>query len=492
MNSLDLLNIYYNFIFNYNEISYNRAYEDFHTTECLKKWLQSFNINLSFFNQVDNENWQMFKRAKSLKNADFLFKTDYDQEYKSFYQKEIRKYQVAFLPGIGDELSKKIIDRNYALKYQNDSIRVFCIDKLVKNNDFSFYGPFQLFLNALFQIDNWPGIFVFKEHLWNFIPVKDENDIQNVFKRIENHTIFDDFNFNHNDGYFVQLSDLHLGTKKTNEGVEVLNESLDELYQHLHSQHQIKYLITGDLMNSPNRKNMYLASQFMNRLKKQYHGDVTFVLGNHDVIVHGLNIFKKQKAKVVAYLLGENIKVLEQEKIIIIKIDSTSEGNLARGKVGKIKLDEIEEELASIENLDQYTLIAMMHHHLIPIKKDDFLKIKWNEKLFMGKLMDSSKALVDAKEVIEWLDGHGVDYVFHGHKHIPYVGLLNSMYIIAGGSSCGGGAKESKSRYLSYNVLKYDYSINRFKYCFIFYDDLTKQERHRVKVNFLGGNYETS
>ena len=133
-----------------------------------------------------------------------------------------------------------------------------------------------------------------------------------------------------------------------------------------------------------------------------------------------------------------------------------------------------------------------MHHHLIPIKKDDFLKIKWNEKLFMGKLMDSSKALVDAKEVIEWLDGHGVDYVFHGHKHIPYVGLLNSMYIIAGGSSCGGGAKESKSRYLSYNVLKYDYSINRFKYCFIFYDDLTKQERHRVKVNFLGGNYETS
>ena len=59
----------------------------------------------------------------------------------------------------------------------------------------------------------------------------------------------------------------------------------------------LNFLITGDLMNSPNRKNMYAASHFMNRLKRKYHSDVTFVLGNHDVIVYGLNIFKKTKDK---------------------------------------------------------------------------------------------------------------------------------------------------------------------------------------------------
>ena len=81
--------------------------------------------------------------------------------------------------------------------------------------------------------------------------------------------------------------------------------------------HQLKFLITGDLMNSPNRKNMYAASHFMNRLKRKYHSDVTFVLGNHDVIVYGLNLLKKQKTKVVAYLLGENIKVYPDVKMIV-------------------------------------------------------------------------------------------------------------------------------------------------------------------------------
>ena len=104
-------------------------------------------------------------------------------------------------------------------------------------------------------------------------------------------------------------------------------------------------------MDSPNRKNMYIANDFMNNLKKIYKADVTFILGNHDVIVHGFNFARRQKSKVVAYLLGENIKVLEKEKMIFIKMDTTSAGNLARGMVGKRQLDEIDDELMAIENL---------------------------------------------------------------------------------------------------------------------------------------------
>ena len=51
------------------------------------------------------------------------------------------------------------------------------------------------------------------------------------------------------------------------------------------------------------------------------------------MIVHGFNMARNQKSKVIAYLLGESIKVLEKEKLILIKMDTTSEGNLARGKV---------------------------------------------------------------------------------------------------------------------------------------------------------------
>ena len=76
---------------------------------------------------------------------------------------------------------------------------------------------------------------------------------------------------------------------------------------------------------------------------------------------------------------------------------------------------------------------------------------------------------------------------FHGHKHIPCVVKKGNTYIMAGGSSCGGGTRERKSSYLSYNLLKYNRKDQAFKYCFVFYDDLTKQERHRVKIKIIYG-----
>ncbi|WRK55420.1 hypothetical protein SD457_11855 [Coprobacillaceae bacterium CR2/5/TPMF4] len=82
----------------------------------------------------------------------------------------------------------------------------------------------------------------------------------------------------------------------------------------LKSYYQLKFLITGDLMNSPNRKNMYEVDDFMKMLKNKYKSDVSFILGNHDVIVHGLNIFKRQKSKVIAFYLVKKLKYLKMKK----------------------------------------------------------------------------------------------------------------------------------------------------------------------------------
>ena len=46
-----------------------------------------------------------------------------------------------------------------------------------------------------------------------------------------------------------------------------LYNSLDYIVPLLKSKEKLKVLITGDLMESPNRKNMYLANDFMNRIK---------------------------------------------------------------------------------------------------------------------------------------------------------------------------------------------------------------------------------
>ena len=53
--------------------------------------------------------------------------------------------------------------------------------------------------------------------------------------------------------------------------------------------------------------------------------------------------------------------------------------------------------------------------------------------------------------------------------------------------------QRKKKQYLSYNLLKYNRKDQAFKYCFVFYDDLTKQERHRVKIKlFLEEKNEVS
>lgn len=479
MNEYDLMNLYFNFIFKDGNKSFRDVYASYEQLGEFKNWLTKQNIKFPFVHQIQKNECELLFRSKNFETYDTAFKTSYAHDFHKYIAKEKEKYQVILLSGIDQQFLE-----NFDNSYNHDLMRVFCIKKALKE-DISLYGPFHLFLNALYQIDRWPGVFIFKGEQSVFYPVKNIEEVKECFRLIETNKIFEKKCQTNEDQYFIQLSDLHLGTKKTDNGLIVLQDSLDELYHMLPHDHQLKFLITGDLMNSPNRKNMYAASHFMNRLKRKYHSDVTFVLGNHDVIVYGLNLLKKQKTKVVAYLLGENIKVYPDVKMIVIKIDSTSQGNLARGMVGKRLLQEIEDELLSINHLEDYTLIAMMHHHLMPLRKDDFLKIKWNEKLFMGKIADSTKALVDAQDVMYWLEKHHVRYIFHGHKHIPCVVKKGNTYIMAGGSSCGGGTRERKSSYLSYNLLKYNRKDQAFKYCFVFYDDLTKQERHRVKIKLF-------
>lgn len=479
MNEYDLMNLYFNFIFKDGNKSFRYVYASYEQLVEFKNWLTKQNIKFPFVHQIQKNECELLFRSKNFETYDTAFKTSYAHDFHKYIAKEKEKYQVILLLGIDQQFFE-----NFDNSYNHDLMRVFRIKKALKE-DISLYGPFHLFLNALYQIDRWPGVFIFKGEQSVFYPVKNIEEVKECFRLIETNKIFEKKCQTNEDQYFIQLSDLHLGTKKTDNGLIVLQDSLDELYHMLPHDHQLKFLITGDLMNSPNRKNMYEASNFMKLLKNKYSGDVSFILGNHDVIVNGFNIFKRQKSKVIAFLLNESIKVFEKEKIILIKIDSTVEGNLARGKIGKKQLDNIDEELASIKNLKDYTMVAMLHHHLFPITRDEFLKQKWREKMFVGKIMDSSKALVDSQDLIEWFRKHQIQYVLHGHKHLPFFTNHDGMYVIAAGSSCGSGAKESDSRYLSYNVLKYDHRYKRFKYCFIIYDDMTLQDRQRIIVNIF-------
>lgn len=487
MNEYDLINCYLNLIFDTNFTYFSRILDGYRGLCQFRKWMRKRNINLNAIENIGYDAFNAICKAKNREQIIDQIDPKYLEELFEYIDIQRNKYQIVVLSSFdySDTINIYLTSPQIVKDLSNDQVNVINCHSLLKKDDLSFYGPYKHFVNALYQIDRWPGLLVFKGDDWSFTPVYTIKDIQDIMFKIEHGTIFSSKYLSPYDSYFVQLSDLHLGNKKKNKGCLALEKSLDETCKQLRSYYSLKFLITGDLMNSPNRKNMYEASNFMKLLKNKYSGDVSFILGNHDVIVNGFNIFKRQKSKVIAFLLNESIKVFEKEKIILIKIDSTVEGNLARGKIGKKQLDNIDEELASIKNLKDYTMVAMLHHHLFPITRDEFLKQKWREKMFVGKIMDSSKALVDSQDLIEWFRKHQIQYVLHGHKHLPFFTNHDGMYVIAAGSSCGSGAKESDSRYLSYNVLKYDHRYKRFKYCFIIYDDMTLQDRQRIIVNIF-------
>lgn len=349
----------------------------------------------------------------------------------------------------------------------------------------SLYPPFE---HLIYHLKRMPYLFVFNGEDHYFIPIDSRMKLMNVLEKINDNHHPKEFSEKQQDemAYLIQLSDLHFGPKKHTIYKEHLLKLLDQQVERLPKNAIIKFLITGDLMDSPSRKNMYAATEFLNELKRRYHAEVQFVLGNHDMIVKGVNIFKLQKSKVVAYILGENVRVLEDLKIVLIKMNSSLSGNFARGKIGERQLQEIDDELTTIQNLDTYTPIVMVHHHLTPIQKADFLKKNWREKSFVGKIANATKALIDSDLVIEWMKQRHVHYAFHGHQHIPALNVREKIYLIGAGSSTGV-MKDFFDSYMSYNIAQYDLNRRKIVSCTLFYEDVNGiLPKHMHTMKFKG------
>ena len=480
MEEFNYINTFFNII-EQNESAYMRdLFSSYQYKEAFCQWLSKRLIDVPMLKSIDKEDFYMLSANMKAIDIDCILHIPFFDEMQNLSKQYQNCTHILLIPGF-ENCDQFHVDFN-----QYKDVYFYEMNQLFQKSDLSFFDPFSAFFTAMNHADLWPGVLIFNENNAVFTPIASNEDMQRLFKHIDHHdNLFEIYDCYEEDCYFIQLSDLHLGRDKREKGLTQLLSSLEWIIPQLHAKQQVHFLITGDLMESPNRKNMYLANDFMNELKKKYKADVTFILGNHDVIVHGFNFARNQKSKVIAYLLGENIKVLEKEKVILIKMDTTSEGNLARGMVGQRQLDEIDDELAAIENIEDYTMIVMLHQHVYPITKAQFIKTKWHEKTFINKIVETSKVLVDAPLLIDWLEKRKIKYVFHGHKHLPFFRKENGCYYVSAGSSTGG-LKESKSRYISYNIMKYNTKEKVMKTCMIFYDDKSKAERQRVEVYLYG------
>ena len=212
----------------------------------------------------------------------------------------------------------------------------------------------------------------------------------------------------------AHISDLHITgpnfVSQWGENViDILNSEMPEIL-----------IITGDLTDDGYVHEYELAKTYIDRIKVK---NKIVVPGNHDARNEGYIIFEE--------IFGTRCPYYENEKVVILGIDS-SQPDIDDGHVGRENYGFIREKLS----INNKVKILAMHHHLIPIPGT-------------GRERNIPS---DAGDVLKICMELGVNFVFSGHKHLPWTWRLENTYFITAGTAT---SRRLKGRsYPSFNILE--------------------------------------
>ena len=324
------------------------------------------------------------------------------------------------------------------------------------------FDAFPNFEVALRQADLWPAVLFWDgEEDFAFVPVKHENELLYLYEIIcyERHPIYElrrvaerNRKASH---YIFQLSDLHFGAKNVDVAERRLRTLLKSHLSTFEVDDTSQFVITGDAVESPKNSTENDYRNFSEYLEERCGEPPIRVLGNHDINNHGIALFPGRQH--IANIVGDYPKIerLDEQKAILLLFNSNTNGNFAKGEIGTAQMSEMGNLLDNAENIGDYLLIAVLHHHLLPIPQPDFYGRKWLDKILSDELMDKTLELIDADLFMEWLTQRNVKFVLHGHKHIPFKTEHNGIHVIACGSSTGRVSHKEKGKtYMSYNLMK--------------------------------------
>lgn len=380
------------------------------------------------------------------------------------------KVKAILLPGFDrDNPLNRIMMEFYTLErlvgiHPGETALILQFDSPLDHKYVPLLNIFPNFEKALYEINNWPGVFLWNDNESIFLPVSQEYDLDCIFKLIKYEKtlrkvkeIFTRKIHKKKYAYLFHMSDLHFGNQIAEQRQMRVIRILEEYISKLEDGAFFIPIISGDIMDSPNYRNEHKYNQFKELLGYNGLNNPVCVLGNHDVDIKGiLSFLRRQKAVISSIQKNSRIQMFEELKLAIIKIDSTVGGNLAQGKIGMDQLIQIGNEMDAIVDKDTYTFIALLHHHPKSIDEPDWYAKEWYEALF-GSMYEKTMKLLDADLFLEWMHQRGIKYVLHGHKHIPYVQQHNEITIVGAGSTTGSvKCKEKDKTCLSFNLIKYD------------------------------------
>jgi len=128
---------------------------------------------------------------------------------------------------------------------------------------------FPNFEKALFDVNNWPGIFLWNDNESIFLPVNKVDDLDCIFKLIKFENtlskvkeIFTRQINKKKYAYLFHMSDLHVGNQIAEQRQMRVIRILEEHIRKLEDTSCLIPIISGDIMDSPNFKNQNIYERF--------------------------------------------------------------------------------------------------------------------------------------------------------------------------------------------------------------------------------------
>jgi Icc protein len=213
----------------------------------------------------------------------------------------------------------------------------------------------------------------------------------------------------HDSFVIAQISDLHCGSPYFDG--ELLATAVDEV----RALDPELVVVGGDLTAEGYAAEFRSAQTYLEPL---FAADLTTIVipGNHDAknvgYLHFVDSFGPGdvpgKGDRVLHLTGR-----AGEAVTLVAMDSTKP-DLAEGEIGRERYSWIRQQFSDPVDLRVFAL----HHHLVPVPGT-------------GR---ERNTVWDSGDVLALLGEVGVNVVLSGHKHVPFVWLLNDLLVVNSGT----------------------------------------------------------
>lgn len=353
--------------------------------------------------------------------------------------------------------------------------------------DFAITDIYPPFHSALSKSTRWPGILLWRksdEPLFFPLPTeKPEDAIQWIFSRVDGVTnssvhllmrlYMDAFPSCRIDAAsrltLVHLSDTHIGSKNSIERIIRVKDLLKDYVNDNRGDSSVQFLLSGDIMQSPDEGNVICANDFHDYLKdlQPCGRDPIFVLGNHDLRRKGVLRNRPASSSLIP-AFNTRIEWIPDHPVGILCWNSADGGRMARGKITGEQYRTIEERLnLSSGGNTNSILISLLHHHPLQFRRLDPEMRRFHMKTlgaslrkFIGSAYEHMDGLTEAQGFVRFCDSHGVKVILHGHKHIPIAGKIPEHLLENGPIRIFGcGSAVGKNTYLYRKLFNVDYEI---------------------------------